>query len=467
MHDAEVRWHLQAVSGPVLQASFSLPLGHRLVAGRAADSAIRLAPGDGHASRYHAAFEATDDGVRVVDLDSRNGLWVNGELERIAFLRHGDHLRIGEAIYRVVDVAPRAPAPVELSIHPPAQPPSWRDARQAPSAYVCEVCGEAGPMPGLDHEPWWREVAWICGPCADRRRTSPDVWPDAIPERVGELEILRFLARGATASVFEARHARAGCRVALKVILAERRIDASTVKRFLKEQRIASELVHPAIVRCFEVGALPATHAHDRRPYVATELLARGDADALAGPASDGRAMCALVADLFDALAHAHAQGVVHRDVKPSNLLLAPPGNDGTPHAKLADFGLAKQYRSIGGTLVTKEHEVGGSAAFVAPEQLLGFRDVGPSADVYGGAATLYYLLTGELPVVLPRSWQDATDPQLCLAALADERVPITERRRVHPWLAQWIDLLVCRDPARRAHVHPAEVAAALRAAPW
>jgi len=459
---AEPRWILQAVSGRVVQASFELPLGVRVVAGRAADAPIRLASADTSASRYHAVLDASPSGVAVVDLDSRNGILINDEPMRAAILHAGDTVQIGEAVYRVVrhDV----PSEPTVSIAPPHPIDIYSVAPQRP--YVCEICGREGPLPALDHEPWWQEVAWICGQCAAARRVPNPGWSELVPDRVGEIDVLRFVTRGATSAVFEGRHARAGSRVALKVMLPDRGVDPRAIKRFVKEQQLASALVHPAVARCFEVGVLASAGLPSGRPWIATEFLARGDVEPLASSGSDMRSMLTIAADLFDALTDAHKKGVIHRDVKPANLLLAKPAPDGRPRAKLTDFGLAKQYGRIGGTLVTKEDDVGGSAAFVAPEQLLGFKDVGPSADVYSAAATLYCLLTGELPVVVHGRWLEATDPQLCLAALADERVPILERRAVHPFLAEWIDLLVCRDPGKRAHVGAAEVAAMLRRVP-
>jgi hypothetical protein len=457
--DSTSGWILQAVSGRVVKASFDLPMGVRVVAGRAADAPIRLASTDTTASRYHAVLDASPSGVTVVDLDSRNGILVNDEPMRAAILQEGDSVAIGDAVFRVV--RRELTEEREFSLRPPP-PVDIRSIAPAPAnPYLCEVCGEQGPIAALDHEPWWQEVAWICKGCAETRRTPRESWPEAVPDRVGEIDLLRFVISGATSAVFEGRHARAGCRVAVKVMLPDRKADPKAIKRFVKEQQLASSLVHPAVTRCFEVGLLP-----DGRPWIATELLARGDVEALCSETSDVRAMVAIAADLFDALAEAHARGIVHRDVKPGNLLLAKPRPDGSPRAKLTDFGLAKQYGRIGGTLVTREDDIGGSAAFVAPEQLLGFRDVGPSADVYSAAATLYCLLTGEIPVVIHKRWLEASDPNLCLAALADERVPILERRAVHPFLAEWIDLLVCRDPNRRAHVGAAAVAAMLRQVP-
>jgi len=275
---------------------------------------------------------------------------------------------------------------------------------------------------------------------------------------VGDYEVLRYLASGGMSDVYEARH-KSGMRAALKIIRPDRRVDEAGKRRFLREQRIHAQLVNPRVVRQFEVGTTP-----NDLLYVANEFLSRGDAEPLAGKKTNVESMAMLAIDMFDALAFSHARGFVHRDVKPANLLLAAPDEQRRPRAKLSDFGLAKSYRDVGGTLVTKDDEVGGSACFVAPEQLLGFKDVGPSADVYSAAATLYFLLTEEIPVKLDCSVYDATAPQLCLAALSNDRVPIRRRRSdVDPVLAQWIDTLVCHDITQRVHLRAQTVADALR----
>lgn len=456
MREAPSEWSLvrQDGAGPPIDLAF----GVRLVAGRALDAPVRLAADDAAASRYHAAFEASTVGVQVIDLNSRNGVFVNDMRQQVAWVGDGDVVRLGNTRFRVehrvVDLTEVTGEhiPFKLVV------PTWASATAKAVPYRCVLCQANGPVPAIDHEPWWTGVEWICRACADARTTQPKMWPIQAPKVVGDFEILRFLARGGMGAVFEARHVRAGMRAAVKLMLpAHGSLDKPMVKRFLKEQRIAAQLTHERVVRCFSVGS-----AENGALFVATEFLSHGDAEQLASETSNVRTVVALAADVFDALAFAHGQGVVHRDVKPANVLLAGPEGD-IWRAKLADFGLAKSFRDIGGSVLTKPGEVGGSAAFLAPEQLLGFRDVGPHADVYSAAAMLYFLLTREVPVVLRVPASEATDPMLCLATLADERVPIQQRRAdVHPWLAQWIDLLVCRDHTRRAHIDAAKVAATL-----
>jgi hypothetical protein len=456
MAEEDVRWALVTDA-----RRFELPLGVRLVAGRGPDAPVQLPPNDNSASRYHAALEASISGVQVVDLDSRNGVFVNDARVPTAFLGDGEVLRLGATAFRVLREALAEPFVLQQRprLAPDTVPAGLLGTLKA-VPYVCEVCRRDGPVPAIDHEAWWSDVEWLCPSCAESRRTRPETWEVPRPSRLGEFELLRFVARGGMGAVYEGRHERAGIRAAVKVMLPERAIDRIAVKRFTKEQKIIGQLVHQRIVRSIEVGT-----SEQGELFVATEFMSRGDADALSSPTSDVRTVVGIAADMFEALAFAHANGFVHRDIKPSNLLLAAPQGS-RQRAKLGDFGLAKNFRDIGGTILTKEGEIAGSAAFIAPEQLLGFRDVGPTADVYSAAASLYYLLTGDLPLQLSCKSEDATEPQMCLAALADARVPVLQRRpTLHPYLGQWIDLLVCRDHTRRAHVEAASVATTLQAA--
>ena len=457
MQVTELRWTLVFEDGS--NAPVDLPVGDRLTAGRARDAPIRLPEGDQNASRYHASFESTPIGVEVTDLDSRNGVLVHEARVRAVTLRPGERVRLGQTLLRVecrsVTLDVPAPAPV-----PFRDAPAWGLGTVKANPYHCEICGKDGPVPALGHEPWWIEIAWICPSCAEARRTAPSTWDEPAPAQIGVYTVLRFLARGGMAAVYEGRHP-SGMRAAIKVMLPQRQLETEGRLRFLKEQRITRSLAHRRIVRCLDVGELP-----EGKLWVATELLDAGDAESVAGPNSAIPAMVTLAADMLEGLGYAHGLGIVHRDIKPSNLLLLRDAR-GALRAKLSDFGLAKSFRTAGGTIITKDNEIRGSAPFIAPEQLLGFRDVSVSADVYSAGATLYYLLTGELPITVNGSPWDATDAQLCLATLADERVPLTTRRPgVHPFLAQWVDLMVCRDWDRRKHVGASDVLAALRAYP-
>jgi serine/threonine-protein kinase len=201
----------------------------------------------------------------------------------------------------------------------------------------------------------------------------------------GRYELLRPLGHGAMATVDLARDAELDRPVALKRLAENLARDDDLRRRFVREARLAARLAHPNVVRVFDVGE------DDGRPFIAmeyvegetlAELVARRGPLAPAEAASLGVQVCA-------ALAAAHAAGLVHRDVKPQNLLL---GRDGV--LKLGDFGIAVGH---GGTRLTLEGTVLGTAGYLAPEQARG-EQVTAAADIYAVGAVLYELLTGEPP---------------------------------------------------------------------
>jgi hypothetical protein len=179
------------------------------------------------------------------------------------------------------------------------------------------------------------------------------------------------IGRGGMAVVYAGSDERFDRPVALKVLAAHLAGDPEFRERFLREARIASRLEHPHLVRVYditEVGDLPA---------IVMELVTGGT---LAG----GRLTLTQAAQVADALAYAHAHGVVHRDLKPANLLLAA---DGT--VKITDFGIA---RAVEETMVTQVGTVLGTLRYLSPEQAAGHR-VGPPADVYSLGVVLDELL--------------------------------------------------------------------------
>jgi serine/threonine protein kinase len=201
----------------------------------------------------------------------------------------------------------------------------------------------------------------------------------------GRYEIVRPLGHGAMALVDLAHDAELDRPVALKRLADNLARDDDLHARFLREARLAARLAHPNIVRVYDVGE------EDDVPFIAMEYV-EGEtlADLLRrrGAVPEHEA-AALGEQLFRALAAAHRAGLVHRDVKPQNLLLR---HDGV--LKLSDFGVAV---GLGGTRLTMAGTVLGTAAYLAPEQARG-EDVTPAADVYAGGAVLYELLTGRPP---------------------------------------------------------------------
>ena len=230
------------------------------------------------------------------------------------------------------------------------------------------------------------------------------------------------IGRGAVADVFAAVDDD-GHQAAIKVL---RHADADQLARFEREVTALESLEHPNIVRVLDHGEL------DERPYVVLERVDGGSlAELLAqGPLPPERA-AAIGAALADALDHAHRRGVVHRDVKPSNVLL---DLDGTP--RLADFGVAQLDGS--GTLTASGFTVG-TAAYLAPEQVRG-QAVGPPADVYALGLLVLEAATGER----------AYDGSGVTAAMARLERPPEIPTTLPPGLAGRIRAMTAMDPAER-----------------
>ncbi len=209
--------------------------------------------------------------------------------------------------------------------------------------------------------------------------------------RIGPYELLAPLGRGGMGIVYRARHAALGRDVAIKVIIGPHARDPLHLERFRLEALAAARLRHPNLVAIHDVGA------DGEAAYIVMELVegeSLGDRIERDGP-MPARAAAALVEKLARALHYAHESLILHRDVKPANVLV---GDDGEP--RLADFGLAKQLDGGGASGPTRSGQALGTPGFMAPEQIRSDDPIGPRADVYGAGATLYALLTGEPPFV-------------------------------------------------------------------
>lgn len=266
-------------------------------------------------------------------------------------------------------------------------------------------------------------------------------------------EILRELGRGGMGVVHQARRQADSSLVAIKALL-QTAPDNRSVARFLREVDVLKVLSHPHIVAFREMGHVAG------RIYFIMDYIEGCDASRLLreqGPLPVRRAV-EILCQLLEALAYAHEKGFVHRDVKPSNLLLTREGSREV--VKLADFGLAKAYQQSPLSGLTLTGSTGGTPAYMPPEQVLDFRSSRPAADQYAAAATLYELLTGRW---LYDEVKAPTD--LLLKKLSEEPVPIRKRQpQVPEKLAQVIHRALARQPEKRF----ADVTAfRLALAPW
>ncbi len=239
---------------------------------------------------------------------------------------------------------------------------------------------------------------------------------------MGRYRLGERLGAGSFGTVWVARDEHLERDVAVKVLPRERIMDA----RFEREARAAARLSHPAIVTLYEAIA------DEQSAYLVSELV-RGATlgELLEGGRLSDRNVVAIGIALCDALAHAHAHGIVHRDVKPSNVLVPDRPATAAYPAKLTDFGVA---RVIGGDALTKTGDVVGTAAYMAPEQAVG-RPAAADADLYSLALVLYEALTGVNPIVAGGGAQRA-------ARLRAHLPPLRRQRRDLPReLGRGIDL--------------------------
>ncbi len=240
-------------------------------------------------------------------------------------------------------------------------------------ARALSPCG--GPRAAASRGAWITHVA----PRLASRRGPAQCWSVLSSEDLGRLLLLGELGRGAMGVVHRAFDPALGREVALKVLLA------GNPARLEREGVVAAGLDHPGIVRVHRAGHLAG------RPCLVYELVEGARTlDEVLGSA-DLPAAAALLRDVARALGHAHARGVVHRDVKPGNVLV---GSDGRP--RVTDLGLAAAKEL---DRLTQTGEVLGTPLYMAPETLTGQRErVGPAADVWAVGVMLYERVTGQVP---------------------------------------------------------------------
>jgi serine/threonine protein kinase len=203
---------------------------------------------------------------------------------------------------------------------------------------------------------------------------------------VGDYELLELLGRGGMAAVFKGRKTGSTELVAVKVLPAQKTGNPLRMKRFEQEFRAASRLDHPNIVKVLDFGTAKNV------PYLVMELV---EGPSLGARLLQGRVKEREAVDIHlqvaHGLRHAHQHGLIHRDVKPDNILLAPGGV-----AKLTDLGLVKVLDED--TDLTRTNSGLGTPNFMAPEQFCNAKHADPRCDVYSLGATLYMTVTGEIP---------------------------------------------------------------------
>ena len=214
----------------------------------------------------------------------------------------------------------------------------------------------------------------------------------SLPERIGRYEIVEELGHGAMGSVFKARDPMVGRIVALKTIHSAALAGAQSEEyreRFHREARASGVLAHPGIVPVFDVGD------HEGAPFLVMEFV---DGRTLGEAIKKGERfsldhICEIGQQIAEALGYAHRKGVIHRDVKPANILLTSREVYGSERPRITDFGIAK----LAASEITTTGQLLGTPSFMAPEQFTG-SPVDGRADLFSLGVILYSLATGEQP---------------------------------------------------------------------
>jgi serine/threonine-protein kinase len=254
---------------------------------------------------------------------------------------------------------------------------------------------------------------------------------ELIGQHLGQYEVMAEIGKGGMATVYRATQRSMGREVAIKVLPRSLTHETNFLQRFYREVEIIARLQHPHILPVYDFGT------HDEMPYIVMALLTGGTlADVIMQGAMEPRTTVRVVNQMADALEYAHSKGIIHRDFKPSNVLLDEQGN-----TYLADFGLAKMSESssaITGTGIL------GTPTYMAPEQSEP-GELTSSADIYALGVTVFQMLTGSVPY-------EAPTPLGVLLAHVTQPVPQISRLRADlaPSVQVVIDRSMAKSPSAR-----------------
>jgi len=452
---------LEVIEGPEKGRFFEFDQADSFLVGRSPRAHFVLDPkADRKISRTHCLLDFRPPHCLLQDLESRNGTFVNGMRVRRHELSDQDEIRVGRTVLRLhidfgelntqqisaepeVGISPRTMAVIPPTIRLPAQ-----ETSRGP--VLCWKCSkDLSRRADRDHMvAELPDSLYLCPNCA-----RDDFYGAASGKKIGDYRVLREIGRGGMGVVYKTLH-EPTCRLtALKKILPEAARDPKSLKMFDREMAVQSMLVHPNLVRILERGQ------HEGSYFFASEYLAGGDAHHLISQVFKGPAPASIVIrigiDILRGLDALHSGGFVHRDLKPANFLLTRTCDTPQWSAKITDYGLAKSFEDAGNSLFdfTRMGEIAGSMMFMPPEQILEYRFVKPTADLYALGVSLYFMLTTSYSVDFSfgaaEKGQKVRNPVEII--LDDPPIPILERRpELDNRLAQIIDRAVQKKSHER-----------------
>ena len=280
-----------------------------------------------------------------------------------------------------------------------------------------------------------------------REMSSPSTTTtDLVGQVIGPYQILEKIGQGGMATVYRGFHAELDRHVAIKVLAGALPTTPELVQRFQREARTIAALRHPNVVQVYDFGPLGDTYYLAMEYVEGSDLAAEMRRRREVGQPFGRDEILGLLSQVAEALDYAHRQGVVHRDVKPGNVLLtaAPlPGTLGQPI--LTDFGLAALRRTRATLITTIGQNVLGTPEYTAPEQALDAQAASTQSDIYSLGCILYELVTGHLPF--------EGDSALSIALMVISSDPLPPRAHVPDLPAAVERVILCaldKEPQRR-----------------
>jgi hypothetical protein len=429
---------LTCTEGNLTGKSYEFEERTTTIIGRAKDCHPAIPDDENHRtiSRYHCLLDINPPAIRVRDFGSLNGTYCNGkkigqreknqtpeEAAKISYpeydLQNGDEIKFGETV-------------LQVSIKTPNQIPPTRKLQNNPA-----------PSP---FSPIKNLLEYLNNLLQKANQGEPNL------KAIRGYKLLKLLGKGGCGEVYLARHKQTGEEVALKLMLPEIVANPDAIQRFLREVQNTHTLNHPNVVKLLDFG-----HSGDVFFFTIEYCNSGSVLDLIE---SKQRLLTVseaipIILQVLDGLSYAHqaiipcvkladgsigkGKGLVHRDIKPQNIFLDQTNNN--LQAKIGDYGLAKAFDLAGLSGLSMSGTKAGTPAFMPRQQVLDFKYAQPEVDIWATAATLYFMLTGNIP----RNLQ-GQDP--FIAVLTTQPIPIRKRNASVPKpLAELIDYALIDEP--------------------
>ncbi|MBF0609441.1 MAG: protein kinase [Magnetococcales bacterium] len=414
-----------------------------LLIGRSKKAHLQVGAIDRNISRNHCMLEIRPTRCFLMDLNSRNGTFVNKKKIIKHVLTDGDEITLGNITIRVAltkaviekiccNICKKDATDEVINLFGKSitfhdytcitcQDKTMElltnkaDARhqqihkeEIRSSFNCHACkkdlsAEAN-RDGLAYE--LEDSIYLCPQCTSVKCTQKDSFLAD-----NQYILLNEVGRGGMGIVYRAVHQNTRRMCAVKKIHPSVIYDDRYIMLFEREIAVQSKVIHPNLVRLLDKGATGETC------YFVSELLPGGSVSNLLLKSTSKRIpaplACSITIDILKGLSALHENGFIHRDIKPSNFLLSLPGETGSYRAKICDYGLAKSYEDAGNSFfdITKTGGgFAGSIMYMSPELIKNYKYSKPPVDVYSVGVSLYYMLTGTYTVDISRLPSERSD---------------------------------------------------------